>query len=256
MTDDEEFSWRYQRYIKDYLRVVAAIDDGVGRTLDWLDANAESEPAAITVFAVILILTRMFQRVLGERLLPRTRFDVGVRNSLSTGFGYLGVILAVALGIAALGLDLSNLAIIAGALSVGASVADNTIGNSVLAQIDNSTVESTAGNVVVLAESQATIDALALAGSIAVAKGSNALALSGAGTGSYNTIVNAVSASISGGADVDGQSVPLATLQLCLSAGRCTPPYDLRSNPMGNRSGRYDSPETNQSGGSRARHGP
>ena len=39
--------------------------------------------AAITVFAVILILTRMFQRVLGDRLLPRTRFDVGVRNSLS-----------------------------------------------------------------------------------------------------------------------------------------------------------------------------
>ena len=29
--------WAYQRYIKDYLRVVASIDDNVGRVLDWLD---------------------------------------------------------------------------------------------------------------------------------------------------------------------------------------------------------------------------
>jgi len=36
---DEEISWRYQRYIKDYLRVVASIDDNVGRLLDDLDAR-------------------------------------------------------------------------------------------------------------------------------------------------------------------------------------------------------------------------
>ena len=34
---DEEIEWRYQRYIKDYLRVVASIDDNVGRLLDYLD---------------------------------------------------------------------------------------------------------------------------------------------------------------------------------------------------------------------------
>lgn len=37
LTEDEELSWRYQRYIKDYLRVVASIDDNVGRMLDELD---------------------------------------------------------------------------------------------------------------------------------------------------------------------------------------------------------------------------
>ncbi len=36
---DEEISWRYQRYIKDYLRVVASIDDNVGRLLDHLEAT-------------------------------------------------------------------------------------------------------------------------------------------------------------------------------------------------------------------------
>jgi arylsulfatase A-like enzyme len=29
--------WKYQRYMKDYLRCVAAVDDGVGRLLDYLD---------------------------------------------------------------------------------------------------------------------------------------------------------------------------------------------------------------------------
>ncbi|MFQ5505004.1 MAG: sulfatase [Planctomycetota bacterium] len=31
--------WNYQRYIKDYLRCVAAVDDGVGRILDYLDQS-------------------------------------------------------------------------------------------------------------------------------------------------------------------------------------------------------------------------
>jgi arylsulfatase A-like enzyme len=32
-------SWKYQRYMKDYLRCVAAVDDEVGRLLDWLDES-------------------------------------------------------------------------------------------------------------------------------------------------------------------------------------------------------------------------
>lgn len=43
LTQDEEIDWRYQRYIKDYLRVVASIDDNVGRLLDWLDASGEAD---------------------------------------------------------------------------------------------------------------------------------------------------------------------------------------------------------------------
>ncbi len=31
--------WNYQRYIKDYLRCVASVDDNVGRILDYLDTN-------------------------------------------------------------------------------------------------------------------------------------------------------------------------------------------------------------------------
>jgi len=31
--------WKYQRYIKDYLRCIASVDDNVGRVLDYLDTN-------------------------------------------------------------------------------------------------------------------------------------------------------------------------------------------------------------------------
>ena len=35
--------WKYQRYIKDYLRVIASIDDNVGRLLDFLDEQHLAE---------------------------------------------------------------------------------------------------------------------------------------------------------------------------------------------------------------------
>jgi arylsulfatase A-like enzyme len=35
----EEKKWKYQRYIKDYLRCIASVDDNVGRLLDYLKAE-------------------------------------------------------------------------------------------------------------------------------------------------------------------------------------------------------------------------
>ncbi len=37
LSPEEEKHWKYQRYIKDYLRCVASIDDNMGRLLDFLD---------------------------------------------------------------------------------------------------------------------------------------------------------------------------------------------------------------------------
>ncbi len=39
--------YRYQRFIKDYLRCVDAIDDNVGRLLDWLEANGLEEDTLV-----------------------------------------------------------------------------------------------------------------------------------------------------------------------------------------------------------------
>jgi arylsulfatase A-like enzyme len=39
LTGTELAHWKYQRYIKDYLRCVASVDDNVGRVLDYLDQS-------------------------------------------------------------------------------------------------------------------------------------------------------------------------------------------------------------------------
>ena len=39
--------WAYQRYIKDYLRVIASIDDNVGRVLDYLDAEGLTDDTLV-----------------------------------------------------------------------------------------------------------------------------------------------------------------------------------------------------------------
>ncbi len=39
MNDHEKMSWRYQRYMQDYLGCIAAVDEGVGRVLDYLEES-------------------------------------------------------------------------------------------------------------------------------------------------------------------------------------------------------------------------
>jgi arylsulfatase A-like enzyme len=43
LSDSELKKWTYQRYIKDYLRCVASVDDNVGRLLDYLDEEGLAE---------------------------------------------------------------------------------------------------------------------------------------------------------------------------------------------------------------------
>ncbi|MSP88073.1 MAG: mechanosensitive ion channel family protein [Alphaproteobacteria bacterium] len=74
---------------------------------------------AAALFVAVLFGTRYAQRTLENRILPQTRLDAGMRHSVKAGVGYIGLILAFVVAVAAIGLDLSNLALIFGALSVG-----------------------------------------------------------------------------------------------------------------------------------------
>ncbi len=47
LTASEEKHWKYQRYIKDYLRVVASIDDNIGRLLDTLDKEGLTDDTMV-----------------------------------------------------------------------------------------------------------------------------------------------------------------------------------------------------------------
>ncbi|ALJ37074.1 MULTISPECIES: DUF3772 domain-containing protein [Azospirillum] len=75
--------------------------------------------SALMVLGVVVAVTRFIQRQLDERILGRVNMDDGVRNSIRMGVGYLGTTMAVLMSVGTLGLDLSSLAMIASALSVG-----------------------------------------------------------------------------------------------------------------------------------------
>lgn len=73
----------------------------------------------LLLFALGYIITRWAQKWIDGNVLARSHVDIGVRNSVKTGIGYLGVGLAVIVGVSAAGINLSNLALVASALSVG-----------------------------------------------------------------------------------------------------------------------------------------
>ncbi|GLR43927.1 mechanosensitive ion channel protein [Mesorhizobium amorphae] len=75
--------------------------------------------SGIVVFVIGYFLTRWFQGWLDGSVMARGRVDTGVRNSIRLAVGYAGVALAALVGVSAAGIDLSNLALVAGALSLG-----------------------------------------------------------------------------------------------------------------------------------------
>ena len=90
-----------------------------GVSVGGVTLSLSSLVAALVIFILVLAATRGAQNWLGERYLPRTKLDPGVKNSVRTIFGYVGVVIALLAGGARLGVDADRLAWIAGGLSVG-----------------------------------------------------------------------------------------------------------------------------------------
>ena len=73
----------------------------------------------ILLFTAILFATRLIQRRLRETVLLPPRLDAGIANSIDMAVGYIGTALGAIMAVSYAGFDITSLAIVAGALSVG-----------------------------------------------------------------------------------------------------------------------------------------
>ena len=93
--------------------------------------NSSITPSSLAKFLIIFLIgyyfTKLIQKLTRERVLPSTRLDAGGKGALLSGLGYLGIFLAALIALSSTGLDLSSLAILAGALSVGLGFGMQTI---------------------------------------------------------------------------------------------------------------------------------
>ncbi|MEO0328692.1 MAG: mechanosensitive ion channel domain-containing protein [Pseudomonadota bacterium] len=90
-----------------------------GFEIGGLTISVSTVLLAVVLFFLGYWITIALRNWLNNKFLPTTNLDIGISNSISTVFGYTGFLIAAILAISAAGFDLSSLAIVAGALSVG-----------------------------------------------------------------------------------------------------------------------------------------
>lgn len=74
---------------------------------------------AVALLLIGIVLARGLQKWMSVKLLPRTGMEASLQSSISTIIGYVGVIIAIMVAMGQIGLNLENIALVAGALSVG-----------------------------------------------------------------------------------------------------------------------------------------
>ncbi len=90
---------------------------------------------AIVTFIACMLLARLVRMVVRDRVMPTIEAPMPLRQSIDAGLNYAGVIIAILVGVGALGIDFTNLAIVLGALSVGIGLGLQNIANNVISGV-------------------------------------------------------------------------------------------------------------------------
>jgi potassium efflux system protein len=119
---------------------IDAILSGFGQLLHGVriggvTISLENIGMAILAFGLAMLLLRLVRSVVRDRVMPTVDAPLPLRQTIDAGLNYAGVIIAILIGITALGIDFTNLAIVLGALSVGIGLGLQNIANNVISGV-------------------------------------------------------------------------------------------------------------------------
>ncbi|MEP9367551.1 DUF3772 domain-containing protein [Xanthobacter sp. VNH20] len=102
----------------------ADVMDTIERTSFGVRIGTTTITLGNVVYAVVLLMAGIFiartiQRWISTKFLPRTGLEPSLQSSIATIVGYIGTIVALMVAMGEIGLNLENIALVAGALSVG-----------------------------------------------------------------------------------------------------------------------------------------
>jgi small-conductance mechanosensitive channel len=104
-------------FAADFLGVVR--DAAFGFRIGDVTISISNILSAAALLFIGILATRGAQRWLQTHFLPRTSLDPGLQNSVSAIFGYACIVGVLGLVLAAIGIDLQKITLVAGALSIG-----------------------------------------------------------------------------------------------------------------------------------------
>lgn len=126
------------------LSLDSLLNTRLGKYFSWLESGINVGGTKITIINIAYLiiflifftfLSRVIKKALQNRVLPRTRLDIGARASFVNVVIYSFWILAIYTGINILGINLSSLAFMAGALGIGIGFGLQNIVNNFISGI-------------------------------------------------------------------------------------------------------------------------
>lgn len=73
----------------------------------------------VTMIVLVLVVAHLSRKALRDKILSRTRLEIGQQYAIARITGYIIVVLGILIGLTIIGVDMTSLAVLAGAFGVG-----------------------------------------------------------------------------------------------------------------------------------------